>query len=375
MRSFAISLVAIFHLAACGGGNDDIDGGDGASTCSAIDATLRPENYDPSAIARSLAEAECDFYTRCQPATYPFLGFSNAGDCTAQLATRYTLDFELLGPAIASGRIAFNSGNVDQCAGELRTMDCDLGQSSSSACTRVTEGQQDAAGACFLTAECDAGFYCKRASGIGSGGTCAPAARRGEDCTATDGACELDNVCAQAEGGIFRCVATDRGENDGCGTSDTGICRGTLMCVGADGGAGTCKRPVKAVGESCDLALSAAADCDLGNNLSCTNGQCATVTAWNGAGGACSATEQCDVASYCPDGGAQCTTLPNAGETCAENACRQGAFCDGSNTCVGERAMGMPCGASFECGGNLACIGLSAASDGQCGTLSYMLCN
>jgi hypothetical protein len=297
-------------------------------------------------------------------------------DCIAVLSTKHLQTFEFVGPAIVEGRVRFNSDMISSCTSEMSSMDCDLGQTFDSPCARIAEGLQPAASGCFMTAECEPGLYCKRVSGVGSGGTCSPPAAIGEDCTVTDGACERDSVCAQAEGGIFRCVANDRGEGEDCGTADTGICRGSLQCVGADGGPGTCMRPVKTAGGACDESLASNPDCDLGNNLACTSGQCATVTAWHRAGQSCSATEQCDVQSYCPSGGNTCTALPAAGGDCGDSgACNSSAYCDGSDTCVGLSAMGMPCGSSFQCSGDLACIGLSPTSDGQCGTLNYMLCN
>lgn len=374
-RASILSLLSItLGAVACGGGT--VDGGDGASQCSAVDATLRPENYDARAIAERLAAAECGFYERCQPATFPFLNFASSADCIANLTSKHLNTFEFIAPAIASGRVQLNAGEIDACSAELGSVDCDLQQDADSACGRIAVGLVGAADGCFMTAECESGLYCKRSAGIGSGGTCSPPAKKGEDCTITDGACELGTLCAQAEGGIYRCVSNDRGDGDSCGTADTGICRGSLMCVGSGNGAGTCRRPGKTAGDACDESLASSPDCDLGNNLACTSGQCAAVTEWSRAGQACSQTQQCDSQSYCPQAGNTCTALPGAGASCGETgACRTGAYCDSSDTCVGERAMGQPCGASFECGGDLACLGLSPTSDGQCGTLSYMLCS
>jgi hypothetical protein len=327
---------------------------------------------DTAALANTLAAAQCAYYERCVPAVFAATEITQAG-CAQMIAAELKSTYDEYVELVDAGRLRYQSDLVAVCTSELAAVDCDLGQLDTSPCNQIFTGTRAEGESCGLSLECTSGAWCSRPSGLGSCGTCQRLADRGASCTTAP--CALDTRCIDVgQNGMSNpvCIPIDAAENGECLTIATGLCRGSLRCVGTD--ALTCRRPASSAGATCDAADETAPDCDLGRNLACSNGTCTAAT-WGGVGSPCGGTAFCSGDAVCSAAtGGTCQGLPTLGQSCATvGACAIDAYCDGTGTCAPVKPAGSTCVGSDECLGDLLCLGAAGAA--TCGEYDWSQCN
>ncbi|MCK6546543.1 hypothetical protein L6R52_11905 [Myxococcota bacterium] len=380
---FTPLLVAVpLALAACSDGSNNTGGvirkdagttpGDDAGTTPGGDAGTMGGTLDTAQLASTLAAAQCAFYQRCVPAVFVATEITQA-NCEAMIAADLKPTYDDLVALVDAGRVRYQADQVAACTTELAALDCDLGQLDVSPCNAIFAGAQAEGEACQVSFECTDGTWCSRPNGLGSCGTCAPVAARGASCASAP--CGADARCIDiGQNGMSNptCIPIDAPLDGACLTIQTGLCRGSLRCVGTD--TLTCQRPASTAGATCDANDETAPNCDLGRNLACSNGTCATAS-WGGVGSACGGTSFCSGDAFCPSAmGGTCQGLPALGQSCADvGECATDAYCDSTGTCAPVKPMGSSCTTSAECLGDLVCLG--AAGSATCGAYSWSQCN
>lgn len=365
----ALSAGALLaQLAACGedpnrlpGGNNG--GADAGTNGNPDSGTNNNTQFDLNAVSAQYASSLCGYQTRCQPL---FRQIATESQCITDNTEFLREDLGFLEAAITAGRITYSKAQLDACTAAIATADCAL--DFPAACDQIFTGTQPANAACFTSAECAGGHYCDGVS-VGGCGTCKPYAARDADCSEIPCGDGLD--CFNTGGANPVCLPVNLGENAPCGTIQTGLCQGGLQCVGPEMGS-TCQRAAGA-NAACDPMVTTGPDCDIYAGHTCNNGMCVNVSL-AGLNEQCGGTTLCRE-GYCPQTTMTCTALPGAGQPCIQDTCNQDAYCGETDSCLPLKPEGTACEGSFQCTGDLYCIGLSATMGGSCGALNWMQCN
>jgi hypothetical protein len=323
--------------------------------------------FEVQAVAGELAAAECGYLSRCVPEYYDATQTDQAA-CVAETTDAIVAAYESLAPLIDAGRMRFDEAQKDACLQAIQNADCIEGLSAGSPCDRYLVGTQEMNEPCFLADECAPNLYCNRAQGLGTCGACAQTPMSGAACDAFT-PCSEGTECLQVQQGMFRCIGTTALDGEQCGTVETGLCQGSLNCVGDQ--TAMCVPPGES-GDQCDNdpQTFALPECSIETGYACDGAMCTTLN-WSDLNGTCNATTFCRE-GYCNNG--TCTALPAAGESCQQvGACGQDAFCDGTN-CRPLIADGQACNFSAECSGELFCLGAGVNRPGSCGLLEWQLC-
>lgn len=318
--------------------------------------------FDPAALSPLLAAATCDYRDACEPVFSSFLPQTHA-DCVAEVTADVRASYDALATLTAASppRVAFLRANFDRCLAAYRAAqsDCDLGIDET-ACAAIFAGATAIGKPCSASQECAPGGACV-SEDTASCKTCRAVAPVGGDCKST--VCAPGATCL-AVGNAIRCVASNLRLGSACGTVETGLCAGRLLCVGST--TLTCQRP-GTLGATCDAIGASAPECSLYRGLGCDGTKHCVALTIGTAGAACgmnAPTTLCRSDLYCDTVSYRCQPLPAAGAPCPGGACAKGAFCD-KGTCQAERAAGQSCTASRQCSGRDVC------QDSVCGALHF----
>lgn len=300
-----------------------------------------------------LASGVCEALQRCWP-IYAEIFAASGQSCTASLSVTMQDDLPNLEEAVASGRLAYDGTQVDECLAQMRGASCEqLSDLEQGSCEVMLHGTTALGAACMLEDECAGNAYCDLAAACP--GVCTARQPAGGECVSE---IECDNGLDCVGG---HCVApvgpgAACGENaPGCTTGYT--CAGTGFPITQSG---TC-RPLGelytlGVGQPCELLgdamcqpslVCAFETFDLQNGP--VTGTCAQRVS---SGAACrvSFSNQCPVDEYCAtaedalDG--TCTPLPGAGSSCADTLvgqlCESGLRCE-AGVCSPPAQLGETC--------------------------------
>lgn len=324
------------------------------------DAGVPPvDTFDPRTVSAALAEAQCSYTARCEPALLAYLQQTQPA-CVAEQTAQNLATYVLFPAMFNAGRLGFSQSALDNCLRAFNGADCHLGIEPSP-CAEIFTGAQPVGQPCAFSLECRAEAYCSAAA-TGQCGQCTLRAQAGEGCSTS--ACAQGTRCMEVTNQGQLCIPDRGGLGDACGEVQTGLCRGRLQCVGDQ--SFTCQRPA-AAGAMCTGDSAAQPACNIHQSSTCAGGTCSAVS-WVGPGASCDPPNQCNRLGRCdmPAGGT-CVAWPSAGETCFMGQCAPDHYCDVAN-CVRLKPRGATCIAGAECSGNLFCV------NGACGDLSWTRC-
>jgi hypothetical protein len=335
------ALAALIALAGCDDdGGDGADGGAGGAGGGIGDSSVGPDGGGGGAsldeIVRFLARLDCEHWRRCPQSEGDeavFAILAAASDCPAAMEAFYRSEIV----SETDGEIPVEIDPTAVAACERQVFEACIPPDETSLCSAVFVGRTRVGEPCTEQTPCERGAWCDATEESDFRcGTCMPLAL-----LAPGEACESDDECLPAEGGIGYCDYPDP-------ESETGVCRQLTLRTGA------------AIGEPCGL-------------LDATDEYAG-----------------CAEGTYChrdanefgePGERGVCAARVALGETCDDvlSACVAGAVCDGAgaadDTCVTFEiaGLGQPCeqrGMPF-CNffDGLLCVdGTCVASDGSPGS-------
>jgi hypothetical protein len=374
--SLAAFAAALLVTSACGGSDPKVPPGgnngtpDGGTSGNPDGGNNNNGTFDTAQISQRYAQTVCAYTTRCRPV---FRQLQTEQECVTEGAAGFKDFLDFIAPAVTAGRTRYNAQKLDECLTGHATLDCVTGDQPA-ACADVFTGAQAANAPCFGGYECASGLWCNTDS-VGGCGRCEAFVTRGADCSA--GVCGDNMDCFDVGQANPICLPVNLGENQPCGTAQTGLCLGegdygALQCVGDQMG-GNCRRPASG-SEACDPMATSAPACNIWTGQRCDMGMCANI-AFVGLNQMCGGNNFCSD-GFCAQQTMQCTPEPTAGQPCGPRGlCGQDTYCDDSGSCVPLKPNAASCVGSYECTGDLLCIGLTQTSSGTCGSLDWRQCN
>ena len=357
-------LIPLLLIAACGD-SDDND----AFTGPVTPLTEVPEIW---------GQAICEAYQNCAGRLLDI--YMPGEDCADRFAAQVGEELDRIQEAIDAGRAVYDGRQIQACADEIRTKDCDgLLVRESPFCDAALDGTVEIGGACTMSTECKGTAYCNFSAACP--GVCAALEPAGGACR-SDGNCSSGLDCSDA---TEHCVEP-AGPGDLCGAGEPD-CKPGFICAGANednATPGNCRTYDEVLaagnGDPCDPITGELCDTEFVcviESASATTGIVATCMPNVAAGADCGAAfpDQCPDDEYCMIAAdsltGTCQPKPGVGDPCGVppfetegSVCAANLRCNNGN-CRELATLGESCTSDDACLSD-TCLDGACVSGGSC---------